>query len=345
MSKLEEVSSKQLALIDGFDAKMNHLQVLVISLMIGTIYSLYLLSICSTIPGILSTLLLFGSQVAIGFPSIRAFYDLGVSNKEKLHFIDPPERNSMGLTHEVDIHLGEISLIFEKLDLHIQRYDDGSLDDLSDLAWFGIFVWAAVSSTLFYFEIGSCPLCLAGTLVLLLTCTASYMSGYWGQRIFGFEDDLNHLQYFVEKRFKNIDAVISDNNYRLYVEVLEKRRSLIIMDFSLEIIPGTGTVLEYHIGFPSREKERIVVRGQSEILDSVYDASINSRVITANNWLTRRIETHSGSSVIINNESSDFSVSSRSSFVIMPHITDKSSKSVAQTFLEVLSFANPKSAV
>ena len=129
MSKLEEVSSKQLALIDGFDAKMNHLQVLVLSLLIGTIYSLYLLYICSTIPGVLSALLLFGSQVAIGFPSIRAFYDLGVSNKEKLHFIDPPERNSMGLTHEIDIHLGEISLIFEKLDLHIHKHDDGSLED------------------------------------------------------------------------------------------------------------------------------------------------------------------------------------------------------------------------
>jgi hypothetical protein len=345
MSKLEEVSSKQLTLIDGFDARMNHFQVLVLSLLINTIYSFYLWFLCSTEPGVLSALLLFGSQVAIGFPSIRAFFDLGVSNKEKLHFIDPPERNSMGITHEVDINLGEIPLIFEKLDLHIHKYDDGSLDDLSDLAWFGVFVWAAVSSTLFYFEMGRYPLCLAGTVVLVLTCTASYLSGYWSQRIFGLEDDLNHLQYFVAKRFKSIDAAIPDNNYRFYVEVLEKRRSLVIVDFSLEIISGVETVLEYHIGFPSREKERIVVKGESKILDSVYDASANSRVISKNNWLTERIENHSGSSVVIINESSDFSVSSRSSFVSMPPIIDESSKTVAQTFLEVLSFMNLKPAV
>ncbi|MGD9396863.1 MAG: hypothetical protein PVJ05_10580 [Candidatus Thorarchaeota archaeon] len=342
MSKLEEVSSKQLALIDGFDARMNHLQVLVLSLLISTIYSFYLWYLCSTEPGVLSALLLFGSQVAIGFPSIRAFFDLGVSNKEKLHFIDPPERNSRALTHEVDINLGEIPLIFEKLDLHIHKYDDGSLDDLSDLAWFGVFVWAAVSSTLFYFEMGRYPLCLAATLVLVLTCTASYLSGYWSQRVYGFEDDLNHLQYFIEKRFKNIDAAIPDNNYRLYVEVLEKRRSLIIVDFSLEIIPETDIVLEYHIGFPSREKERIVVKGENEILDSIYDASINSRVISTNDWLTERIETQSGSSVVFINGPSDFSVSSRLSFVTMPSIIDESSKTVAQTFLEVLSFTNPK---
>ncbi|MFX1561514.1 MAG: hypothetical protein ACFFBL_13065 [Promethearchaeota archaeon] len=343
MSKLEEVSSKQLILINSFEAKLNHLQVLVFNLLISTVYNLCLWFICSAAHNVLSALLLFGSQMAIGLPAIRAFYDLGVSNKEKLHFIDPPDASGREPTHEVVIHPKEISLIFEKLDLQIHKYDDGSLDDLRDLAWFGILVWAAISSTLFYFEIGGYPLCFAGTLVFILTTLGSYLSGYWSQRNIGFEDDLSHLQYYVERRFKSIDEVIPDREYRLSVHVMEKRHSLVIMEFTLEI-DGENIVLIYHIGFPSREKERIVVRGNNDLLEFVYAESLRSQIISENNWTTERITTPSNS-VIVVNESSDFSVSNRSSFVSMPSMIDDSSKTTAQTFLEILSFTKSKSLI
>ncbi|MHA2395719.1 MAG: hypothetical protein ACXAC0_03380 [Candidatus Thorarchaeota archaeon] len=342
MSKLEEVSSKHIVLIDSFDAKMNHLQVLAFSLFISAVYSSYLWFICSTVPGIISGLLLFGSQIAIGFPATRTYYDFGVTNREKLHFIDPPTFNTTGRIHEVDIHLGEIPLIFEKLDIQIGKYDDGSLDDLSDLAWFGVLVWAAISSTSFYFGIGGYPLCLFSALVLILACFGSYLSGYWTRRNFGFEDDLSHLQYFVEKRFKTVDALISESRYRIFVKVLERWRSLILMDFSIEIKLGDDSALEYHIGFPSTEKEQIVVKATNGILNSVYDGSNGSQILTENNWCAERIETPAGPIVRVINESSDFSVTTRSSFVISPSIVDESSKKSADAFLEVLSFTNRK---
>ena len=345
MSKFEEVSSKQVVLIDSFEAKMNHLRVLAFSLLIISIYSLYLWFVCSTPPGVWSGLLLFGSQITIGFPAIRAFYELGIVNKEKLHFIDPPTFDEEEPTHEVDIHLGEIPLIFEKLDLQIRKYDDGSLDDLSDLAWFGILVWAAVSSTLFYFDVGGFPLCFAGTLVLILTCFGSYFSGYWIRREFGFEDDLSHLQYFVETRFRNIDASIAENNYRLIVQLLERRRSLVVVDFSILIHLGKELVLRYHLGFPSSEKERITVKADIDVLNSIYGELIKSQIISENNWCTELVDTPTNPSVTVINESSDFSVSKRTSYVSMPSIVDDSSKATAQTFLEVLTITNKNRSV
>jgi hypothetical protein len=319
---------------------MNHLQVLAFSLFINAIYSFYLWFICSTVHGIISALLLFGSQIAIGFPATRTYYEFGITNRDKIHFIDPPNLISTERIHEVDIRIGEIPLIFEKLELHITKYDDGSLDDLSDLAWFGILVWAAISSTSFYFGVGGYLFCFIGALVLILACFGSYLSGYWTRRNYGFEDDLGHLQYYIEKRLNAIDALIPQSRNRIFVQVLEKRRSLILVDFSIRIEIADNSALEYHMGYPSTEKERIVVKTTSSILNSVYDCSIGSQKLTENNWCTERLETPTGPIVRVINESSDFSVTTRSSFIKTPSMIDESSKKSAEVFQEVLSFTN-----
>jgi hypothetical protein len=342
MSKLEEVSSKQLVLIDSFDARINHFKVFTFTLLISVVYAIYLWFVCSTIPGIISALLLFGSQIIIGFPATRTFYDMGISNREKLHFIDPYKFTNSGQIHDVEIHIGDISLIFEKFDFQIRKYDAGSLDDLNDLAWFGILVWAGISSTSFYLGTGGHSQCLVGALILFIACCSSYLSGYWTSPSYGFEDDLNHLQYYIERRFKKIDKMIPKTRYSILMQILEKWRSLMIFDFSIEINLGGDSVLEYHLGVPSSEKERIVVKATSNILDNVYDESIRSTTLSKHNWSPERLVTAAGPIVRIVNESSNFSITTKSSFVTNPSMIDESSEITAQVFSEVLSFTNQK---
>ena len=337
MSKLEEVSSKRLVLVDSFAARRNHILIFVFSLLVGVVYTAYLWFVCSTIPGVTSALLLFGSQIAMGLPAARAYYDLGVSNRDNLHFIDPAKFN--GEHHEVEIHLGEIPLIFEKIDLQIRKYDKGSLDDLSDLVWFGIFVWAAFSSASFFLGISGYPLCLVGTLVLLVACFGSYLSGYWTIRNYGFEDDLSHLQYYVEKRLKDIDVHLPERGVRIYVQVLERWRTMILVNFSVQIKLGEDSTVEYHMGFPSSEPEHIVVKAASEILMKASEGLMNSPVIVENGWHTNQTKTPAGSFVQVINESSDFSVNKRSSFVTSPSVIDDTSGVTAEVFSKVLSLA------
>lgn len=337
MRKLEEVSSKRLVLVDSFEAKKTHILTIAFSMLVGVVYSAFLWFVCSTRPGVISALLLFGSQIAIGFPATRAYYDFGVSNRESLHFFDPAKFNSTSIFHDVELHIGEIPLLFEKIDLQISKYDLGSLDDLSDIAWFGIFVWAAFSSTSFYFGIGSYPLCLAGTLILLLACFGNYLSGYWTQRNFEFEDDLSHLQYYVEKRLRDIEAHLPKNNARIYVQIFERWRTMSIKDFNVQIIPGADTIVEYHMGFSSSEQERIVVKTEPEKIARVYDGLANALVVVDNGWHTQQKKTPTDSIVEVINKSSIFSANKRSSFVTSPSVINESSGITAEVFSKVMS--------
>ena len=336
MSKLEDVSSKRLVLVDSFDARKNHILTFAFSLLIGVVYTAYLWFVCSTIPGVMSALLLFGSQIAMGFPATRAYYDLGVSNRDNLHFIDPAKFNGIGEHHDVEIYLGEIPLIFEKIDLQIRKYDKGSLDDLNDLVWFGIFVWSTISSVSFYLGFSGYPLCLVGTLILLIACFGSYLSGYWIRRNYEFEDDLSHLQYYVEKRLKDIDAHLPENGAHIYVQVLERWRTMILVNFSVQIKFGEESTLEYYMGLPSNEPECIVVKAGNEVLMKVYDSLVNAPAIVEKGWHTNQAKTPTGSLIQVINKSSDFSVNKRSSFVTSPSVIDDTSGITANIFSEVL---------
>jgi hypothetical protein len=336
MSKLEEVSSKRLALVDSFDARKNHLLMIALTSVIGLVYTSFLWLVCSTIPGITSALLLFGSQIAMGFPVSRAYYDLGVSNRENLHFIDPARFNGNGQHHDIDIHLAEIPLIFEKIGIQIQKYDKGSLDDLSDLVWFGIFVWATISSASFYLGFSGNPICLVGTLVLVTACLGSYLSGYRTQRSYDFEDDLNHLQYYVEKRLRDLDEYLPRKGSRFSVQVLERWRALILTDFSINVEIKPSVTLVYQMGFPSVDSERIVIEADDDLLKQLSADLQRVPFIADNDWTVQQ----NRSVVEIVNNSSDFSVNNRSTFVISPSMVDETSKVTAGVFSKVLSLTS-----
>jgi hypothetical protein len=338
MSQLEEESSKKHIIVDKFEDRMNHLKTAAFSLTLALLYTAYLWFVCSTSPSTTSSLLLFGSQIAIGFPATRAYYEWGVSNKEKLHFFDPAKLNGKGKQLEIDIHLGDLPLFFEKMDLQIRRYDKGSFDDLSDIAWFGIFVWAAVSSSLFYLSISGHPLSLAGSLVLMLACAGSYLSGYWKARSQSFEDDLSHLQYFVTKRYKDIDNHLPESNIRVYVQMKEQWRTIVLTDFSIKISLGSDSAIEFHMGLSSTEKERIVIKAEEDVLNRVYNGAQQLPEVKENRWFVERIITPSGPIVRILNESSDFSITNRTSYVKSPSLIDESSKMVGTIFSHVLDF-------
>ena len=332
---LAEISSQKLVLIDIYSVRRSHLLILSFSLLIGFVYSLFLLLVCSTTPGILSGLLLFGSQIAMGIPATRAYYDLGVSTGESLHFIDPAQLNDNHSFYKAEFKLGDVSLIFEKMDLQLRKYDKGTLDDLSDLAWFGIFVWAAFSSTAYFLKLSTYPLCLGGTLVLLVAALMSYVSGYRTKRNIGFQDDLSHLEYYVETRLKGIDAVLSLAKTKFFVELFKRRGKFILVDFSATVDIDAETTLVYHLGFPSNESERISVSARAETLSSLEERLISSKVLSTTGWNVEVMDIKAPSILRIHNQVSSFSVCNRSSYVTDPSQVVDSSKSTAAIVSEV----------
>jgi hypothetical protein len=335
VSKLAEVFSKQPVIIDIYSVRKNHLLTLAFSLLIGFVYSLYLWLVCSTTPGVMSALLLFGSQIAIGIPATRAYYDLGVTNRENVHFIDPSKFSGGCLSHRVRFNLGEIPLIFEKMDLQINKYDKGNPDDLSDLAWFGIFVWAAFSSTTFFLKLSNYPLCLVGAIVFLIASFMSYISGYREKRNVDFEDDLSHLQFYLETRLKRINAILDEFEIEFYVELLERSRKTILVDFVAEVDIIKEATIVYHAGFPSDEPECITVEARTEILTPLFEHLVDSNILSTNGWTVEMIDTRAPPLLRISNQLSYFSVCHRSSYVTDPSLVAESSKTTAAIIREV----------
>lgn len=336
MSRLEDESTKRHVVVDRFEARLNHFKTLAFSILLALVYAAYLWFVCSTRPDVTSALLLFGSQIAIGFPATRAYYEWGVSNNEKLTFLDPAKLNGKGKHLEVDIHLGDLPLFFERMDLQIHGYDKGSHDDLNDMAWFGILVWAAVSSTLFFLSFSGYPLCMAGSLVLMMACLGGYLSGYWKSRPNSFEDDLSHLQFYVEKRFKELDKHLPNNDARFYLQLIEQRRSIALLEFSVGVSLFGENVLEFHMGLSSTESERIVIKAEDDVLRRILSEAEQIADIENDNWMIERIMTSSGPIVRVLNQTSEFSILNRSSYVKSPSLITDSSKKVGHIFSRVL---------
>ncbi|MFW9767730.1 MAG: hypothetical protein ACFFF9_02685 [Candidatus Thorarchaeota archaeon] len=339
MSRLEEKSEKRLIVVDSSQARNNHLRMFSFSLLLAVVYAVFLLLVCSTRPDVTSSLLLFGSQIAIGFPATRAYYAWGVSNKEKLTFLDPSKLNGKGVFREVDIHMGDIPLFFENMSLKVNRYDKRYFDDLNDIAWFGIFVWAAFSSSMFFLEINGSPLCVAGSLVLMLSCTGVYLNGYRKTRAQSFEDDLNHLQYYVGTRYKHLDHYLHKTKSRVFLQMSERRRSIALLEFSLEVPLGGVNLLEFHMGLSSSENERFVIKADDDTLNRIIDKMQQMKELEDGSWMAERIITSSGPIVRIVHQSSKFSIINRASYVRSPNLVDESSSDVGNILGKVLEVA------
>ena len=339
MSLLEEETKKKHIVVDSFQARNNHLGTFSFSLVLAIVYALFLWFVCSTRPDVMSSLLLFGSQIAIGFPATRAYYEWGVSNKEKLKFLNPAKLNGKGIFREVDIHIGDIPLFFEKMELQVKRYDRGNFDDLNDLAWFGIFVWAAFSSSMFFLQINGYYLCVAGSLVLMLSCFGVYLNGYWKRRPQSFEDDLSHLQYYVETRYKHMDQYLPKKKSRVFLQICEQRRFTALLEFSLEVRLGGENALEFHLGLATSEKERFVIKADDNTLERIIEEMHSTIEIKDDIWMLERIMTASGPIVRIVNKSSEFSILDRASYIRSPSIIDESSSDVGCLLGKILKVA------
>jgi hypothetical protein len=93
--------------------------------------------------------------------------------------------------------------------------------------------------------------------------------------------------------------------------------------------------LEYHMGFPSSETERILFEGETDILMKVLDDLSKTTFIIDNGWKAE----HSGCTARVINESSDFSLDKRSTFVTSPTIIDNASRTTSDIFSKVLSLS------
>ncbi len=151
------------------------------------------------------------------------------------------------------------------------------MDDILDLAWFFVIVWAAVSTAMVVL-FGSSPiLCVSPSPVLAVICAACYYNGYQSGEGDISADNLEHLEHLALSRVTSIQSIASDNLFQPYARWMQKKESRVLSDFGVYLIGSTlemaGAVIRYSVGFSSGDEERIEVL-LSEEPDSEFQREV-----------------------------------------------------------------------
>lgn len=292
--------------------------------------------LCSLTPSITAALLLLGSQIGLGLPATRAFYDFGVSTRGMLKFYDAGVLGTDMQTEDLRIATGDISLLFERFEFLIRKYDSGALDDLNDLAWFVIVIWAVISSAGIFTTIGGIPMCMFGSFILIITCIVSYISGYRTIQGFSFEEDLNHLEYYISRSINKIIKTLPDETGIVILQVTKRRRRTILIDIIVEFQLANNSIIEYHLGLSTQRKERFILFLPSTAVDTTY-SNIKKLLTTKHpSWTVEQITTQSGRILRIINSQGRFCICDHSTFVINPEAVEQHTQPASATLKDIV---------
>ncbi len=284
--------TKRIVVLDTWHVWHNHLRTLLLSSLLFGFYGAYLWIVCSSAPGVFTGLLLFVSQVCVGFPATRAHFELGMITRSQLRLLHSESTNGADDYKEVDIGIGDVPLFFEGQSMGVKNATRTIVDDYNDLAWFAIACWAVVSTGVYY--LGSFPpyLCILGDVVLAGSCIVSYLSGYWMSSGTSLEEELNELEYYVIQRLRSIDSRARRYKPTIRLLLVKGLRSDILIDFLVVLTASENTTVEYHMGLPPSEQERFVVEAPEEAVNAVK-SGLGKEPLRPD-WSVEKVRTQSG---------------------------------------------------
>jgi hypothetical protein len=323
MGDLDEAFHYRFHLVDSWNARFQHISMILSSLIIFSLYGVFLWLLFSLSASVLTSLLLLGTQIGLGIPMTRAYYDFGISTRGLLNYYDPGLHGVDEDVIDLRITFGDIPLLFERMGLQVKKYDKTSFDDLTDFSWFLIIAWAIVSMGAHFASLLGQSLYIIGTLILLIACMMCYASGYWTNRGFSFEEDLDHLEYYINTIIKILDAVIPKTNGTLIFQLKRRRHDFALMDIAVEFMFLDSVTLEYHFGLSAKLQERFIIDASNKTIDSLYETLRNMQSIHDSGWDLEQVNTKSGSIIRIVNPNTSLSIKNRSSFVIGPSIVER----------------------
>ena len=336
MGDLEEALKRRYYLVDLWGVQYRHIVMIAVSLLIFTSYATFLWLLCSVSSSASSALLLVVTQICLGIPVTRAYYDFGLTTRRKLQFYNPSFHDLEGDIYDLRIRIGDIPLLFEVMEAQVKKHDRSTSDDLMDISWFLVIMWAIVSAGARYANFLGQALWIFGVFVLLAACLMAYGSGYWTKGGPSFEESLDHLEYYVVTLLKNLDAALPSVSSALILRLGARGRWAIITDMAAEFIIE-GVTIEYHISLSSALQEQFLVKSSDETINAVYDMLKDLESIIETGWIVERVATSSGVTVRILNPVAGLNIAKRSSYVMSPSTIESNSKTLQAILASIIS--------
>jgi hypothetical protein len=205
------------------------------------------------------------------------------------------------------------------------------------LVWFAIFVWAVISSAGIFTDFTGIPLCYFGTFVLIILCLVSYRGGFRTIQGSSFEEDLHHLEYYIDTYVKEIDNALPDLNGQVIFQITKRGRRWVLIDIIVEFTFSSETIIEFHLGLSSLEQERIIIVTPSSSLDAAYRKFQELPFIEEDEWTLEQMTTQSGRIIRILNSQAKLCLCDRSTFVVNPELVRNNILTSKNVFFEICS--------
>jgi uncharacterized membrane protein YphA (DoxX/SURF4 family) len=326
MGDIEEVLSREYYLIDMNGVRYRQVLLLIISLLIFALYGTFLEIVCSISPNIFLLLLLIGSQVGLGLPLTRSYYGLGISTRKLMKIYDIGLQGAEEDMFDLRINMSDLPRVFERLEMQISKYDVGKMDDLTDVSWFIVIVWAIVSSIAHYIGFFGQTLCIFGVVVLIVASLLSFISGYWTKGAESFEENLQHLEYYIGTLAKKLDSVLPNQDAIIILQLVPQRRRSSLADIGVEFIIEERIILKYHFGLTSERPESFSIEAPYDLAQCIYERLLGSNLSSEGKWTIEQETTNSGASVRIVNCAPKLNISEKRTYISDPAAIEQISR-------------------
>lgn len=294
---------------------VRHLQILVLfsSTLVFSAYALFLDNLCANNNELFSVLLLVSIQVVIGVISTKALQIAGGYTAQNIDLIDPGSLAPTWISVTVSIPLASLDQVFNQIIENISE-NRAEADDVLDFAWFVVIVWSVVSSASTVLFGYSSVVCILSTLILVVCSAFCYCNGYSSGTRHDFDEDLEHLRYYVLARVSHLYSQFNRENSVIRIRILSKNNLSVLYDigFSLGPFKLQKPKIVYWIGLSCDRPEAIEITLPSPIVSSTFDRLRKAPILRKPGW---SLVEKSTDLFLIAKDLSSISISSPSSYV------------------------------
>ncbi|RDE17275.1 MAG: hypothetical protein C4K49_03665 [Candidatus Thorarchaeota archaeon] len=329
-------SKRGILLIDSSVVRRTGLKALVVSVPVLTGYTIFLTllsPVSGTVPG---AIVLLAFEAMIGLAATRVYNGFGVRARALVGFKDPSQLTGPRRETVAETHLEEIARLFERTEREAKRYDSMKIDDMTDVAWFVVLVYAVGSIGLMVATGPNFALCLGAMPLTAAICLICFVDGFRSASVRNLSDDLDELENHIMTRLRILQSVTRNHNGTIRVRWLDIGKRQLVADIGIVItIPRrqshSDVAVYYWLGILSSECERLEIVGESEIRDLLASVLAALSIVVELGWKTEVEERVSGFRVQILNPLHEIKVSSLSSIVTTPTSSQKVSETIAGT--------------
>ncbi|MFW9802709.1 MAG: hypothetical protein ACFFFC_08670 [Candidatus Thorarchaeota archaeon] len=308
------------------------------SAFIFLLYAIALIYYGLAFAGLLLYIAYVSTQIPLGLLLTRHYHILGMHTKKRLKLIDPADVDKSWSMSNQLMRLDEISHLLDEISVELQKQSP-SVDDILDLTWFVVIVWAAISTSVLAMFNPPPPFLASAALVLAGLCFASLYNGYRIAPSAPFDENMEHLRHLVLSRFSALHAVIGKRYFQPGVSLLGKGKKKIINDFFAQMLnqsKDNGPVLTYWTGISSTDAERIDFAIENDQARAVQDSLEQHPIVTESGWSVSVSNDTNEPGVLLRNEQSELRIDVQSTMVLSPSWIAETSKNLADMLSTVL---------